>query len=410
MVKSLYYLVVLLCPFLLIGQSSTTPIAEIDGDMRVEGRLLLGHHPDSTSIHLGVNAGIKMLPATTNRNTILGHEAGNRDFLPILGNPLGTDNTLIGSEAGNQVSYGQGNTLIGAEAGFSLSTGSYNTAIGYQAGYNTNGDSSVFIGYHAGKDANKQNQVLYINNTSGDNPLIFGDFKRKMVGINYNGNNLNDALHVEGESGEDAFRVRIGGVTRFRVHDNGGVSLGANHRPSDPNSLMITNLQGSTSGRVTVDATGRLKRKDGSEWCNMNTKNFRRNNWESTHISPIILSFSNVYVEYPIFAPIPIKDQVVLRRLKIEYQMELGDPNTGRFRLYLRKHRIRDSDVVTELQILLDTNTSTDQTTEYIDLSLSIDNSEYTYDLLVDFKKPALNCLGCWNNLWIYDLSIAYEY
>jgi hypothetical protein len=40
-----------------------------------------------------------------------------------------------------------------------------------------------------------------------------------------------DRLHIEANAGEDAMRVQINGATRFRVHDNGGVSIGANSAP-----------------------------------------------------------------------------------------------------------------------------------------------------------------------------------
>lgn len=391
---------------------SQTPNAEIQGHTRVAGNLRIGHEKDSTTIYMGVNAGIKISSEVEHRNTFLGYKTGDITVLPSRGSSLGKDNTLFGALAGDKLSWGSGNTLIGTEAGSNLSTGSYNTMIGYQAGYNTNGDSSVFIGYRAGKNASKQDQVLYINNTSGDNPLIFGDFKRKMVGINYNGNNLNDALHVEGAPGEDALRVRIGGTTRLRVHDNGGVSIGANHRPSDPNSLMVKNLQGSMSGRVTADEYGRIARKQDYEWMNVDEKNFRRQNWARTLISPLIYNFDHLAIDvYPIFTPIPLRDQTRLIKAKIRYQLGFDDLSTARFRLYLRTHKIENSSVTTNSELLINTNSANvNEITDEVDLDILVDNSEYYYDLYATLTKPGLSCIFCQNTVWIFEISLAYEY
>ncbi|MEO0899783.1 MAG: tail fiber domain-containing protein [Bacteroidota bacterium] len=40
-----------------------------------------------------------------------------------------------------------------------------------------------------------------------------------------------DRMQIDANAGEDALRVRVGGTTRLRVHDNGGVSIGSNNTP-----------------------------------------------------------------------------------------------------------------------------------------------------------------------------------
>ncbi|MBX3356523.1 MAG: tail fiber domain-containing protein [Phycisphaeraceae bacterium] len=50
--------------------------------------------------------------------------------------------------------------------------------------------------------------------------------------------NPTDRLQINADSGEDGLRVQVGGVTRFRVHANGGVSVGGNFAGAVPESGM----------------------------------------------------------------------------------------------------------------------------------------------------------------------------
>lgn len=65
-----------------------------------------------------------------------------------------------------------------------------------------------------------------ISPTNGSTNAALAIEGTKQVGI---GNIApTDRLHISADAGEDAMRVQIGGTTRFRIHDNGGTSLGAN--------------------------------------------------------------------------------------------------------------------------------------------------------------------------------------
>ncbi len=76
-----------------------------------------------------------------------------------------------------------GNTLVGLDAGKNITNGDFNTLIGRDAGNGiTSGSGNVFIGHAAGFGKNVSNK-LYITNTSDDPPLIYGDFQSGNVGI-----------------------------------------------------------------------------------------------------------------------------------------------------------------------------------------------------------------------------------
>jgi hypothetical protein len=131
-------------------------------------------------------------------NTFIGYKAGRSTS-------SGNNNTFIGSAAGYYHTQGTYNTYLGFQAGYSNSTpgntptrntivggfsgysnasGSYNTYVGYESGRNASaGDSSVFIGYQAGY-SETQSQKLYIHNSSGSDPLIYGEFDNSILKFN----------------------------------------------------------------------------------------------------------------------------------------------------------------------------------------------------------------------------------
>jgi hypothetical protein len=57
-------------------------------------------------------------------------------------------------------------------------------------------------------------------------------------GVGIGTNNPSDLLHISAPDNTDAMRIQIGGQTRFRVHDNGGVSIGVNANPPSDGLLV----------------------------------------------------------------------------------------------------------------------------------------------------------------------------
>ena len=152
-----------------------------------------------------------MAGSTGSRNTALGY----RVLYGVNANENYSDDVAIGYNAGYFGSNGS-NVLIGSLAGSGGSDGSSitkNVYIGYNAGgNNSSGDSSqgnVYIGYNAGFGLNQSN-TLIINNQSGSNPLIRGDFSGSL--------RFNTPL---GTSITGSLTVFSGSAIDFQVTDTG---------------------------------------------------------------------------------------------------------------------------------------------------------------------------------------------
>ena len=96
---------------------TVTNTAVIDGI-----KITNGAGDDSLSTGVGLNV-LNSTTASATRNTGFGYQA-------LLSNQTGDDNTSVGYFAGRNA-QGTGNTLVGSDAGANLSTGSYNVILGY---------------------------------------------------------------------------------------------------------------------------------------------------------------------------------------------------------------------------------------------------------------------------------------
>jgi hypothetical protein len=127
------------------------------------------------NIFIGVEAGTSN--TIGNGNLFMGYTSG-------FSNIDGEDNLFIGAESGYSLIDGYGNTILGNYAGYSNTSGSNNLLIGLETGYmNFDGDSNIFIGNKAGYFELGSN-LLYIENSDTDTPLIYGDFASDKVTIN----------------------------------------------------------------------------------------------------------------------------------------------------------------------------------------------------------------------------------
>jgi len=159
------------------------------------------------NIFLGVGAGYENIDGSDNiyfgnsagqyntsgyGNIFLGVTAGNHNqtgsenifFGTWSGgfNTSGSNNICLGRQTGMQ-NNGSDNVYIGPMAGMYNTVGINNLFLGSSAGgVNSNGSGNVFLGYHAGYNETGSNK-LYIANSEVDQPLIYGDFSSKKVGI-----------------------------------------------------------------------------------------------------------------------------------------------------------------------------------------------------------------------------------
>lgn len=115
----------------------------------------------------------------SNFNVAVGFLAGHH-------NPTGTQNVFVGGNSGRHNNAGNYNTYLGYNTGRLNLNGSENVFIGDYAGENSgSGQRNVFIGNEAGRAATSSER-LFIENSSSDTPLLFGEFDSDRVGINWN--------------------------------------------------------------------------------------------------------------------------------------------------------------------------------------------------------------------------------
>ena len=88
-------------------------------------------------------------------------------------------NTMLGNYTGGDITDGWGNVFLGYGVANRSSTGAdMNVLVGYNAGNDTQiVDGNVMIGYNAGSNVTSNtSDKLYIENSSSNSPLIWGDF------------------------------------------------------------------------------------------------------------------------------------------------------------------------------------------------------------------------------------------
>ncbi len=191
---------------------------------------------------VGFNAmGIK---TTGNYNVALGSQAlyrNNHNY-----------NIAIGSNALYQ-SQGDNNTVIGHLAGENLQDGNNNTFVGYHSGRGNwshhPGSGNVFIGAYAGIDETGSNK-LYIENTSTNTPLIYGEFDNNILRINGT-LDINNAYQ---------FPVTDGAARQLLMTDGAGALSWNTNSISNLSDAIVDGLQLSmflgTNAGVNDDLTG----------------------------------------------------------------------------------------------------------------------------------------------------------
>jgi hypothetical protein len=286
----------------LIWGDFTTDSAVINGNFHVTGNIttdganlgitkideLTDAKYDGTNLFVGFGSGINS-DLTTSNNTGLGKEALKNiiggdwnvsiGYQSMYNNTTGFSNLATGAQALYSNTTGQYNTANGASALYLNTTGQNNVANGFHAlysntigqnnvgiGRNTNyyneeGNRNTIIGHNAGSGsslhnksgnvflgfqagfAELSNDKLYIENSNSTTPLIWGDFASDLAAINgkfgVNTQNPTARVDIVATSGEDPFRVAIGGATKLKVHDNGGTSIGLNASGTPVNGLYV---------------------------------------------------------------------------------------------------------------------------------------------------------------------------
>jgi hypothetical protein len=129
------------------------------------------------NVALGFKALYSQIDA--NNNTAVGSYAMFKDS-------SGFSNTAVGRSSLYQNKSGTTNVAIGGNALSSITAGSRNIGIGYSAGSGTvlhTKSGGIYIGYYAGYSETADNR-LYIENSSSDTPLIYGEFDNNILTVN----------------------------------------------------------------------------------------------------------------------------------------------------------------------------------------------------------------------------------
>jgi hypothetical protein len=143
-------------------------------------------------------------------------------YTALDNNTTGNDNIALGVNTLGANTTGNFNIAIGSRTMFDKQTGNYNIAVGpnalenntngannvvmgYNSGFsNVTGSGNVFLGYQAGYNETDSNK-LYIDNSSTNTPLIYGDFgldtavvNGNLTVSNANGTHANATIDVSG--------------------------------------------------------------------------------------------------------------------------------------------------------------------------------------------------------------------
>jgi len=145
--------------------------------------------------NLFIGHGSGILNQGGNGNMFLGFNSGGA-------NTSGYNNLFLGVNTGSTNSTGHDNVFVGNSSGGYNDIGIKNTCVGIESGLSLGGDGNVMIGYQAGYNEAGSNR-LYIDNTSTNSPLIWGDFLNRRLVINgkASNNTLNRTFFVNGSAG-----------------------------------------------------------------------------------------------------------------------------------------------------------------------------------------------------------------
>lgn len=209
--------------------------------------------------------GLPFLHNYGTNNTFIGSNAGN---LTLIGG--GSDNVAVGNLAGNALSSGFNNVFIGPEAGSSNTSGETNIFVGLQSGLlNTSGTGNIAIGILALSGAATAQNNLILGNASGtnytgsesDNILISsegvtGDNNVLRIGDSGTGNYQIDSAYLAGTYA----RTVDGGTQQFVVIDSVGKlgSVIGGGGGGDVNTLTGDTGPAVTSTGNNIDVNGGL--------------------------------------------------------------------------------------------------------------------------------------------------------
>ena len=233
------------------------------GPNDVPGNLtMLNSTPTAGNLHKG---GARFLHNLGTNNTFLGSNAGNFAMSggsntangtgALFSNTAGAFNTASGANALSSNTTGDGNTATGSRALFSNTAGAFNTASGANAlTSNTSGSSNTANGNSALRDNTTGNNNTasgvgaLLSNTTGGNNTALGS------GANVSQGNLSNATAIgSGALVNASNKVRLGDANVTVVEAQGNF-----HASGPGNGIILKSPNGTFCRRLGIDNFGTL--------------------------------------------------------------------------------------------------------------------------------------------------------
>lgn len=262
-------------------------------------------------------------------------------------NTITSSYSFIGGGVNNQVTANYGSILGGSG---NVVSGNYSVALGRSA--QALHDNS-FVFNDGGTFATTAPDQFLIDAAGG-------------VGIGLN--NPSDFVHISAPAGGDAFRIQLGGTTRLRVHDNGGVSVGVNAGPPAGGLLVQGEIRGNT-------AVTRWLQTPASAWMVAD----ETVEWETGGIAFTISKPSTDL--YHATAPVQLPHGAVITQLRARVR---DNQASGNQQIRLARFDPEGTDLGDETLAVVSTNGSIAGIQTLTDSSISfatIDNENYEYYL-----------------------------
>lgn len=193
---------------------------DIEGHAKIRGNLDIGHMDDTTTVLIGLNAGV-LVDSFPGFNTFVGYNTGPA-------NSLGRDNSFFGSRAGEKNTTGSRNSFYGLRAGNKNTAGADNSFFGFNAGRDNQvgGERNSFFGKSSGVlnttgfrnsfygfDSGLRNTIGTRNTFIGygaDQASLMPDSLDRATAIGYNAKVDCSNCLVLGGTGVDSVLVGIG--------------------------------------------------------------------------------------------------------------------------------------------------------------------------------------------------------
>ena len=218
-------------PIFMIGDGTSNTSRSNSFIIQKNGQTAIGYNSPTGMLHVSSAMGSLNNGGTldlTNSTLLLGTTTSGMAFdanqIETIGSAL---NLNYNSAEPLYINNGGGNVSIGHAA---PSTKLDVLANGWQFRLQNDGTGGDdwFIGSSHGTWASGGGKyVISPTSSSGNAAFVIDGTKKVGIGLT----TPSDRLHVYADAGEDAMRVQINGTTRFRIHDNGGVSIGQNVTP-----------------------------------------------------------------------------------------------------------------------------------------------------------------------------------